>query len=232
MTDAADAAGAPAAADAAGAVWTFGLEPPAQALEVAPLLRRIAGLVLALEGPDPAVDRLVEQLRAAEAELAAFVPTGRAPRVGEDPPADARPYVDHGRDIGAYNPCFPEYGIDVRGVHAAGTVTFPVAFEGPPGVVHGGVQANFFDCVIQHHNCEYGQAGRTVSLELRYRRPVPVGVPLSFTVEREADERRITSTATLLQGEELLTTAVMSAVAGNRADLPVVWPRRPSGPSS
>jgi hypothetical protein len=215
-----------------GELWTFGLEPPAQALEVAPLLRRIAGLVLALEGPEPAVDRLVEQLRAAEAELAAIVPTGTAPRVGEGPPADARAYVDHGRDIGAYNPCFPEYAIDVRGAHASGSVTFPVAFEGPPGIVHGGVQANFFDCVIQHHNCEYGQAGRTVSLELRYRRPVPVGVALSFTVEREADERRITSTSRLHQGEELLTTAVMSAVAGNRANLPVVWPRRPPRRSS
>jgi acyl-coenzyme A thioesterase PaaI-like protein len=211
-----------------GELWTFGLEPPAQALEVAPLLRRIAGLVLALEGPEPAVDRLVEQLRAAEQELTALAPTGPAPRVGEDPPADARPYVDHGRDIGAYNPCFPEYLLEVRGVHAVGTVTFPVAFEGPPGIVHGGVQANFFDCVIQHHNCEYGQAGRTVSLELRYRRPVPVGVPLAFTVERVADERRITSTAQLLLGDEVLTTAVMSAVAGDRANLPLVWPRRPS----
>jgi len=220
------------APDAAGAVWTFGLEPPAQALEVAPLLRRIAGLVLALEGSDPAVDRLVEQLRAAEAELAGIVPTGRAPRVGEDPPAEARPYVDHGRDIGAYNPCFPEYGIEVRGVRATGTDAMAHVGTNRMQVLEGGVQANFFDCVIQHHNCEYGQAGRTVSLELRYRRPVPVGVPLSFSVEREADERRITSTATLLQGEEPLTTAVMSAVAGNRADLPVVWPRRPSGPPS
>ena len=36
--------------------WTFGVEPLAQALEVAPLLRRVTNLIQALESADPAVD--------------------------------------------------------------------------------------------------------------------------------------------------------------------------------
>jgi hypothetical protein len=43
--------------------WTFGVEPLPQATAVAPLLRRVAGLVLALEQADPAVDRLVAARR-------------------------------------------------------------------------------------------------------------------------------------------------------------------------
>ncbi len=145
---------------------------------VAPLLRRVAGLVQALEHDDPAVGRLTEDLRAAERALASRVPADPRPRIGADAPADGRPYVDHARDIGAYNPCFPEYEITVDGPHASGTVTFPLVFEGPPGVVHGGVLATFFDCVVQHHNCDVGVAGKTTSLLLEYRRPTPLGVPL------------------------------------------------------
>ena len=170
------------------APWTFGVEPLPQALELAPLLRRVAGLVQALEHDDPAVAELIERLRAAEAALAERAPADPSPRIGADAPADRRPYVDHSRDIGAYNPCFPEYEITVDGPRASGTVTFPLVFEGPPGVVHGGVLATFFDCVVQHHNCDVGVAGKTTSLLVEYRRPTPLAVPLRFEIDR--DDRR------------------------------------------
>ena len=88
-------------------------------------------------------------------------------------------YLDHARDVGAYNPCFPEYELTVDGRRATGTVTFPIAYEGPPGVVHGGFLALFFDCVVQHHNCDVGVAGKTTSLAIRYRRPTPLLTPLT-----------------------------------------------------
>lgn len=207
--------------------WAFGVEPLPQALVVAPLLRRIAGLVQSLEHDDPAVAQLVEDLHEAERALAARVPADASPRLGADAPADRRVYVDHSRDIGAYNPCFPEYEIAVDGNRASGTVTFPVAFEGPPGVVHGGVLATFFDCATQHHNCDAGVAGKTTSLLVEYRRPTPLGVPLGFEIERGTDERRITSRARLFLGDDTLCTATMEAVAGDRSRLPHVSPRRP-----
>ncbi len=206
--------------------WTFGVEPLAGSLAAAPLLRSVAGLVGSLEYDDPVVSRLIEDLRTAEQALLARVSVDIAPRLGPDAPADRRPYVDHARDIGAYNPSFPEYEIDVDGPRATGTVTFPVVFEGPPGLVHGGVLATFFDCVIQHHNCDVGVAGKTTSLLVAYRRPTPLGVGLTFTIDREASERRITSRARLTRGEDTLCTATMEAVAGNRARLPLVPPRR------
>jgi acyl-coenzyme A thioesterase PaaI-like protein len=206
--------------------WTFGLEPLPQATELAPLLRRVAGLVLALDGDDPAVATLIGALRAAEGELASRAPAGLAPRVGPGASAEQRPYLDHGRDIGAYNPCFPEYTIAVDGARATGAVTFPPVFEGPPGVVHGGVLATFFDCVVQHHNCDVGVAGRTTSLRVDYQRPTPVGTGLAFEIDREADDRRITSRARLRRDATTLCTATMEAVAGDRSRLPTVAPRR------
>jgi hypothetical protein len=209
-----------------GERWTFGVEPLPQAIEVASLLRRVAGLVQALEREDPALTRLVDDLRVAEDALSIRVSAGPKPRLGADAPADARPYVDHAREIGAYNPCFPEYEIIVEGARASGTVTFPLVFEGPPGVVHGGVLATFFDCVVQHHNCDVGVAGKTTSLLLEYRRPTPLDVPLTFQIDRATDGRRITSHARLSIDDDTLCTATMEAVAGDRSKLPIVSPRR------
>src|SRR5512143_3864263 len=128
--------------------WTFGVEPLPECLEFASLLRTVTGLVLSLEAPHPAVDRLIAALRSAEGELRLLVPGNPAPRVGANATADGRVYLDHSRDIGAYNPCFPAYAIRVDGDRASGAVTFPLAYEGPPGIVHGGFLAVFFDSVI------------------------------------------------------------------------------------
>ena len=105
-------------------------------------------------------------------------------------------------------------------------MTFPIAFEGPPGVVHGGFLAVFFDCVIQHHNCDLGVAGKTTSLSLRYRRPTPLTKELQFEISRATADDRIVSTGQLTLDGDLLCEARMEAVAGNRAALPQVSPRR------
>src|SRR6516225_7630768 len=190
--------------------WTFGVEPLPQQLVVAPLLRRVASLVAALEHDDPAVESLIADLRAAEQTLHRSVPVDAAPRLGDA--TAGRVYLDHSRDIGAYNPCFPEYAITVAGDHASGTVTFPLVFEGPAGVVHGGVLATFCDCVIQHHNCDAGVAGKTTSLLVEFHRPTPVAAPLTYEIERATDQRRISSRAVLRAGADALCTATMEAV--------------------
>lgn len=206
--------------------WTFGVEPLPQTAEVAARLRRVASLVLAMEGPDAEVAQLIADLQRAEEALAALVPAESQPRVGPAAAGDGRVYLDHARDIGAYNPAFPEYDLAVDGATASGSVTFPVVYEGPPGFVHGGFLAVFFDCVVQHHNCDVGVAGKTTALTLRYRRPTPIGAPLTFTIDRRTDDDRIRSTAQLFDGERLLCEADVDAIAGNRAALPEVSPRR------
>jgi len=207
--------------------WTFGVEPLPETLDAARLLRRISDLLLSMEGPDDEVDRLIEQLRAVEERLAERVPTDARPRIGEFTESDGRVYVDHARDIGAFNPCFPEYDIVVvQGNQASGTVRFPVSFEGPPGIVHGGFLAVFFDCVMQHHNCDVGVAGKSTSLTVEFRRPVPLLTELRFELTRAVNDRRITSQGRLFAGDQLLTEARMEAVAGDRSSLPAVSERR------
>jgi hypothetical protein len=206
--------------------WLFGVEPLPQTVAAAGLLRRVTELVLAMEGEDEAVDDLISSLQAAEARLSSRVPRDPTPRVGADAPADGRVYLDHARDVGAFNPCVPEYAMAVDGNLASGTVAFPIVYEGPPGLVHGGVLGLFFDCIVQQHNCDVGVAGKTTALSLRYRRPTPLLAALQFDIERAVEGDRITSTARLRLDEQVLCEAEVRAVAGNRAALPAVSPRR------
>jgi len=206
--------------------WKFGVAPLRQFNDFAVAVRSLTGLVLSLEAPHAALERLIATLRSAEAELGRLVPGNPAPRVGADATADGRVYLDHSRDIGAFNPCFPTYEIRIDGNRATGAVTFPIAYEGPPGLVHGGFLAVFFDSIIQHHNCDVGVAGKTTSLTVTYRRPTPLLTELQFEVERAPEGRRIMSTARLVADGVVLCEAQMSAVAGDLARLPEVSPRR------
>jgi len=206
--------------------WQFGERALDQTTRLASAVRRVVGLATSLEGEEPCVEELITALEAAEHRLAAVAPTDTAPRVGAEIHPSGRVYLDHARDIGAFNPCVPLYDIDVVGNTATGSVSFPLTYEGPPGLVHGGFIAVFFDCVIQHHNCDVGRSGKTTSLTVTYRRPTPLDTDLRFSIRRYDQGDRISSTATLLAGQRVLCEAEMSAVASDRHALPEVSPRR------
>jgi hypothetical protein len=191
----------------------FGEQPLAQTVAAAGAMRRLTSLLLSLGGPHPTVDRMVAQFADWEHELAGAAPTDPAPRLSTDIETK-RIYLEHAFDIGAYNPCFPEYRFDHLGPEtAAGTVMFPLVFEGPPGFVHGGFLGVFFDCVTQHQNCAVAQSGRTRSLSVTYRRPTPVLIELRFDIVRTQADRSITSTARLLYDDDVLCIGELNALA-------------------
>jgi hypothetical protein len=207
-------------------MWKFGEAALEETERYAALVRRVSSLVLQMEAPSDVVAELNAALERAEAALLALAPSDRRPRIGAASEGDGRVYLDHSGAVGAFNPAFPTYTLAVDGNRASGTVTFPVLYEGPPGVVHGGFLAVFFDQVIQHHSCDLGTAGKTTRLELQYRAPTPLLEALHFEIERSVDERRIESTARLFFADVLCATATVRAVAGSLASLPPVSPRR------
>jgi hypothetical protein len=207
-------------------VWKFGEAALEETERYAAVSRRITSLILQMEMPSAVVAELTAALERAEVALAALAPADPRPRIGADAGRGGRVYLDHARAVGAFNPVFPTYTIEVDGNRAAGSVAFPVLYEGPPGLVHGGFLAVFFDQVIQHHNCDVGQAGKTTRLEVQYRAPTPLLATLRFDVERTLSDGRIESTARLFAGDVLCATATMRAVAGDLAALPPVSPRR------
>jgi hypothetical protein len=207
-------------------MWKFGEDALPETERYAAIVRRVSCLVLQMEAPSAVVAELHAVLARAEAELAALAPADPRPRIGADCDGEGRVYLDHSRAVGAYNPAFPLYALEADESRASGTVRFPVLYEGPPGVVHGGFLAVFFDQVIQHHNCDVGSAGKTTRLEVQYLAPTPLLRELHFDIERRVDERRIESTARLFCGDVLCARATLRAVAGTEASLPAVSPRR------
>jgi len=176
----------------------FGEAPLPQTVAAASAMRRLSSLLLSLEHAHPAVDDMLAKFADWESELAAAAPTDSAPRIGEI----------------AYNPSFPEYRFDrLDSDKAGGRVCFPLVYEGPPGLVHGGFLGVFFDCVIQHHNCVTGLSGKTRSLVITFRRPTPVLTELRFDIDRSQVERGIASTARLLLDDEVLCTGEVNTLA-------------------
>jgi hypothetical protein len=206
--------------------WTFGERPLDETEELAAVLRDLMGTALALELPSAEVRALVGELRAAQERLAAEAPADLRPRVGADLDSARRVYIDHSRDVGDFNACFPQYEMTVADDRAEGRVTFPVVYEGPPGIVHGGFLAVFFDCVLQQLNCDMGRAGKTRDLSLRFRRPTPILTELEFVGERTLTDNTIQLHAELRLDGTVTCTAEMSAVLGDLAALPAVGPRR------
>jgi hypothetical protein len=192
----------------------FGEQPLAQTVAAAGALRRLAGLLLSLEQPHPAVDAMLAQFTEWEDELSAAIPPDATPRIGDGGTDTQRVYLAHAFDIGAYNPAFPEYEFDrITAETAEGRVTFPLVYEGPPGLVHGGFLGVFFDCVIQHQNCATELSGKTRSLNVKFRRPTPILTELRFDIARAQDDRGVTSTARLLLDDEVLCVGEAATLA-------------------
>lgn len=192
----------------------FGEAPLDQTVAAAAAMRRLSSLLLSLEHPHPSVDAMLAKFGEWEHELAAAAPQDNAPRIGELDGDPRRVYLDHATDIGAYNPSFPEYAFDHLDAQSAwGRVSFPLVYEGPPGLVHGGFLAVFVDCVIQHHSCVTGLSGKTRSLAVRFRRPTPILTELRFHITRSQGERGVTSTARVLLDDEVLCTGEVDTLA-------------------
>lgn len=192
----------------------FGERPLAETIAAAAAIRRLCGLLLSLEHDNPTVETMLAQFTEWESELAAAASPDTAPRIGSDAQPTQRLYLSHAFDIGAFNPFFPQYRFDHLGSDTgSGRVSFPLVYEGPPGLVHGGFLAVFFDCVIQHQNCAAELSGKTRSLGVTFRRPTPILTELRFEIVRSESDRGINSTARLILADEVLCTGEVTTLA-------------------
>jgi hypothetical protein len=80
--------------------------------------------------------------------------------------------------IGAGNPIAPPLRIEIGADGAEGWCTLGQAYEGPPMYGHGGMSAMLIDQLLGHAAAASGHPGVTTDLAVRYRRPVPLDIPL------------------------------------------------------
>ncbi len=84
------------------------------------------------------------------------------------------------RPTSAFHPVLP---MSWDGERLTSTWTASAAHEGPPGHLHGGVSAWHLDALLGTVANLIATPAVTSTLEVRYRRPVPVGVPLDLVAE-------------------------------------------------
>jgi acyl-coenzyme A thioesterase PaaI-like protein len=85
--------------------------------------------------------------------------------------------------IGEGNPIAPPLLVTMVEGGAVGACTLGPAYEGPPMCGHGGVSALLLDQVLGHAAASVGNPGVTTGLSLRYRKPVPLDVPIRVWAE-------------------------------------------------
>jgi acyl-coenzyme A thioesterase PaaI-like protein len=194
--------------------------PWAAKRELAAALRVLLEHLPASAIEDEEIARLMPVLRAAAERVAA---AGRAP-------ASSRPvsfyagmenFHDTGPIVGLSNPIAPplEAHVDVEAGVVRARARFSAAYEGAPGLLHGGILAAAFDELLGMATVFSGGAGMTRDLHVRYLRPTPIGVELSFLGRLDRAEGRRLFVSAEVEASGIRTaeaSGVFTAVGGEK----------------
>jgi acyl-coenzyme A thioesterase PaaI-like protein len=91
---------------------------------------------------------------------------------------------------GPAHPVAPQLTLERTQDGAVGDVVVGPVFQGGPGLVHGGIIALLIDHAMGFVANRSDRPAMTVQLTLRYRRPTPLGVPLTVTARLDRIEGR------------------------------------------
>ena len=107
---------------------------------------------------------------------------------------------------GAANPLAPPMIIRKEDdATLVGKVTFSAAYEGGPGLAHGGYVAAAFDELLGLTQSLTGEAGMTAKLRVRYRSPCPLQTELRLEGKvHKIDGRKIVAKGPMHAGERLV----------------------------
>lgn len=173
--------------------------PVRQRRRMAQVLRDLARQAITVDVDDAELAPIASALEPLRDRLAG---APRLDRTGRDLVSDCDPL------IGLSNPLAPP----LRRVEGGGPdeweVTFSDAYEGHPGLVHGGYVAAVIDHVLGVAAVSGGITSMTGTLTTRYRRPTPLNTRLvcNGTVER-VEGRKVFCRATLTADDVLLAEA-------------------------
>lgn len=165
-----------------------GAEELAAATRLADQIRALTQRIVSTDVDAVALDRAAGLVASATAELGG---KGRAhsepSRLDAEMPSGLRA---HGLLVGVAHPMAPPVVLSWEGDVAIGRLRFSRAYEGPRGFVHGGISALLLDEVTAKVRPLMRTGRVTRTLNLRYRRPVPVETDLVVRAELVSREGR------------------------------------------
>lgn len=168
--------------------------PPTDGIlpELADAVRRLMDASVLTLAKEPELREVIAALDAISAQLEG--PHRERLRVGTPwPPLDEMGRGDrqHNPVAGPANPLSPPMIVELCDDGSIRSeLTMRPIHEGPPGGVHGGFVAALLDQLLGTANIVYGVGAMTAGLNVRYRRPTPIGVPLTLTARTDRIEGR------------------------------------------
>ncbi len=182
--------------------------PVPELVALAEELRALTECIVRIPSLPPEAETAVAaqraRIRALREQLEPLAPGDAVPRMGPEP-AGQRPYFVGGVLMGPHHPLRPELWIEQRDEVTSGGVRFGVTFEGPPGCVHGGFVAHFFDQILGEHNLRLAIPAMTGTLHVRYREATPILTDLHFEVRHERSGlRKVRTRGVLALGDRIL----------------------------
>jgi acyl-coenzyme A thioesterase PaaI-like protein len=187
--------------------------------ELAAALRDLLAHLPSSAIDDAELRQLLPAVRAAAERVAS---AGRVP-----PGAGAASYTgmenfhDTGPLFGLSNAIAPplEAELDPEAGVVRARAVFSAAYEGAPGLLHGGILAAAFDELLGLATAFSGGAGMTRDLHVRYLRPTPIRVELRFTGRLDRLEGRRLFVSAEVEGDGVRTaeaSGVFIAVGGDK----------------
>ncbi|MGO9606292.1 MAG: PaaI family thioesterase [Candidatus Binataceae bacterium] len=179
------------------AIWSASQAPAIgrrkEAQRLATAMRRVIDHLVQVAAPESDLSAAADALERYADRLAKYPVSRSYEGFAETANAgDTHAFFDHSPLIGMANPLAPPIRLAVIGDHVEGRATFGVAYEGPPGHVHGGFLAAAFDEVLGMAQSLTGNPGMTGTLAIRYRRPTPLLKEIVFDARVDrVDGRKI-----------------------------------------
>ena len=187
---------------------------------LAEALRRLLDVVVQT-GASPA------ELRAAAVAINSVADGLAGPVLRADMAIDRDSYRSHMSLVGGLShPAAPQLVLEQNEHGVSGQVTVGPVFQGGPGLVHGGVLALLIDHAMGCVAAGPQRPAMTVQLSLRYRRPTPIGVPLTVAARLDRIEgRKLYLSATISAGGQATVAADAIFLALTTENLESVFER-------
>ncbi|MCD9880775.1 PaaI family thioesterase [Streptomyces guryensis] len=188
-------------------------EPDDQRTAIAALgheLRTLVDATVTTAAPTEILHRMADEVRGLTGQL-----TGRRRRRAEIPAVDEFPggVRMYSPVTGLGSPLAPPLRVAPDGDGVVGHCTLGIAHEGPPGYVHGGMSAMLLDELMGWACYAAKSPAMTVSLGMRYRRPVPVETPLRVHARVTGTEDRKAFVTGSISTEETPSVPLVTADA-------------------
>lgn len=183
-------------------------EPKRELRRLADALRGLVESSVALTAPVAELRGLADAAEALAARAAGFAGERPFPRYAAPVDGDLNTILPWGVISGPYNPLAAPVAMSADGERSIGTARFGLAYEGPPGGVHGGIVAAVWDQVLAYACLLHGTPGHTATLTTHFRAITPLHEALRFEAWVERTEgRRVHARGLCRAGDRVVSEA-------------------------